>query len=113
VVKPLRITAKNATNSEITVSRNLSASAGYGGPLTVRRGSEEALLGLFKISPVGSTTGGIVNLQVGAYKNQGDKVEYSPNGSGYSAPQSLNYVSLGSVSIDADAFLEAAGIPRN
>lgn len=113
VIKPLRVTAKNLTNTEITVSRNLSAVAGSGGPLTVKRGAQEALLGLLKIAPVGSTTSGTVSLQVGAYKNQGDKVDYSANGSGYSAPEELNYVSLGSVSIDADAFLEAAGIARS
>lgn len=116
VKKPVRITAKNTAGTEITISTNLAqsgvdAAAAYGG-VVFKKGATEALLCMLKVSPVGSSTGGNVSIQVSGYKGSGDKVEYTANASGASAPQSLNYVNLGTLSLDADEFLESAGIPR-
>lgn len=110
-VPPLRVLSKNANETELTISENIT-SALSSASVTIKPGAGEALLGVLRIKPVGSTANGTVSIEVSGYRNRGKDVIATSNGVGTVAPEAYNYVSLGSITLDADEFLQEARVPR-
>jgi len=101
-----------AERNQVDINTSVSTPA-VSSTVTFKSGVREALLGAIQISPVGSTVNGTVSLQVNSYKNSGNLVTPSNDGTGANNYASFNYSNLGNITLNADEFLVDAGVPRD
>lgn len=106
---PVRVIAKNSTNTEISVSGSPTATTSTS--LSFAGGATEALVGVVKLSPKATPSSSNVSIIVSAYKNPGEKVEATRSGT-VQSPQQFNYSNLGNITFNADEFLVDARVPR-
>lgn len=112
---PVRVTAvrpstASSNANEIDIDSTV-ATNGANSTITIKTGGREAAVAILKITPVGSTSNGRVNVNVGFSSIAGAELVGTADGQ----PANMNtrgYSSLGSLVIDADAYFLAARVPR-
>jgi hypothetical protein len=119
VTAPVRVTAVRGSTWPVALDANqidfdsVNTVTAASTSVTIGSGIREALMGVIKVATVGSTTNGVVSIQVGGYKNAGKDVSASNDGTGSNSYATYNYSSLGSLTLNADEFLLDAGVPRD
>lgn len=119
VAPPVRVTAVRnsewpdvATRNQIDIDTTIATVTLSDFDVVFKPGSREALLAAIRVSPLGSATTGTISIEVSGYKNSGENVMASNDGTGVGDFTAYNYLNLGNLTMNADEFLLDARVPR-
>lgn len=113
---PVRITAvrlSTATSNANQIDINTTIDdAIVDGDLTIKNGAREAVYAVLRTQDVDNTTGSRANTNIGVAYLDGKEVKGSASGLNGIDVTALNYVAVGTIGFDADAFLTNARVPK-